>query len=132
MESLTEFLDREVKRTSYRDVEEFSGISRGSLENIIQRRNKKLPELETLIKVADKYNKPMWQVLEMAGIDLELPSSPDEHAQRLAGLVSRVPEFAPLLEALPRIRPQYAGAILVYLEALERSQGDPATREDNT
>lgn len=119
---LADFLAQEVDRTSYRAVEAKTGISRGSLDNLIRRENKKLPEIETLKKVSKGYGLPLWKVVEMAGVELDLPNSPSERSQRLADLVSRVPQFSLLVDHLLRVDPDNADGILVYLEALELMQ----------
>ena len=80
MEDLADFLRREVERTSYRDVELKTKVSRGALENIIRKTNKDLPTIETLTRIAKAYDRKLWEVVQSV-VDLELPQSPTERAE---------------------------------------------------
>lgn len=124
MSDLSDFLRRELKQSSYRDLESKTGVSRGSLENLIGRQNKEFPKLETLEKIATAYRMPLWRVIEMAGIDLGLPQAPNDLAQRLTSLASRMPEIDPIVGFLLKLQPADLRAVVAYLEtAGSSSQG---------
>lgn len=128
---LADFLRAEVGRTSYRDVEEKTLVSRGAIENIIKRTNKDLPTIETLSRIAIAYNRPLWEVVQMV-VDLELPQSPTDLGQRLAALVERHPklgvQFA-RLQALalkrPDILPGIIEAVVTVIEGLDQDHNPP-------
>lgn len=70
MPDLADFLEEKRKKSSYRQLAEEIGISRGALEKIIKRKSGKLPKVETLQKIADTYGLPLPRVVEMAGAAL--------------------------------------------------------------
>lgn len=116
---LAEFLAAEVDKTSYRIVECKTGISRGSLENLIKRQNKRLPEIETLQKIAENYNLYLWQVVEMAGVSLNLPQSDDERTRRLASIAQKQRSMQLLVDRLLEVvpsHPEFVDGMLGYLE----------------
>lgn len=100
MEDLADFLRREVERTSYRDVELKTKVSRGALENIIRKTNKDLPTIETLTRIAKAYDRKLWEVVQSV-VDLELPQSPTERGQRMAAIVDRQPSSRRRSRACP-------------------------------
>lgn len=100
MTALRDFLEKESKKLTYRGLATKTGVSRGSLQSIIKEQGKKLPELETLIRISQAYNKPLWEVQQMAGVDLDLPQSAGESAQRLGQMVHQVPELRAYVERL--------------------------------
>lgn len=119
---LATFLDREVKRTSYRDVEQRTGVSRGALENIINKTNKDLPTIETLTRIAQAYDRKLWEVVQMV-VELELPQTPTERGQRMAAIVDRQPALAGLvdrLQALYDSKPDFVDGMILAIEAMER------------
>lgn len=122
MPDLADFLARELDHSSYRALEAKTKVSRGALENIIQRENKKLPELETLNKIADAYGLALWQVIEMTGIDLGLPKSPSDLAQRLTALAGRMPEIEPIVRYLLKLHPADLHGVVMYLEVADRQR----------
>lgn len=128
MDDLAAFLNRERKRLTYRGLQGKTGVSRGALEAIIKRTSKKLPELETLQRIADAYDYSLDYVLEMAGANTTPPKSPSELARRLALIVAREPAWAPLLYHLQSTNPRLAGSVVVYLEALGSQQDPPANQ----
>src|SRR5437868_12300169 len=97
---LSEFLADKLTRSSYREMEALIGASRGALEAIIKREGKKFPEIETLTRIARAYGKPLWEVVQMAGADLELPQNDTNRARRLAQMVAQYPKFESLARRL--------------------------------
>lgn len=92
MQTLVDFLKAEVDRTSYRDVQRKTGVSRGSLENYIKGSNKDFPKLETFLLIAKNYEIPVYRVLEMAGVDLQLdqPTIITPSGETIDALVDRI------------------------------------------
>lgn len=131
MESLSEFLRREVERTSYREVETKTKVSRGALENIIRKTNKDLPTIETLTRIAQAYDRKLWEVVQSV-VDLELPQTPTERGQRMAAIVDRQPALAGLvdrLQALYDTKPDFVDGMLLAIEAMERQAGGAPAEE---
>lgn len=127
---LADFLAAKLAQSNYRDMETLTKVSRGSLESLIKRQNTGLPEIETLTRIAQAYKKPLWEVMHMAGVDLDLPKTPTETAQRLDALASQVPELGGIVKRLKEEydrRPDYVKGILIGLEAsLRAPNGGPA------
>lgn len=117
---LAEFLESHQKNSSYRDMETKLGVSRGSIENIVKRKNSDFPKIETLSKIADAYGKELWEVMLMAGVNLGLPKNNDERAKRLAQLLKRQPSLDHLIERLTEKMdsdPGYVDGMIMGLEA---------------
>lgn len=117
---LADFLASKLAASNYRDLERETGVSRGSLEAIIKREMKNLPEINTLGKIARAYGLPLWEVMRLAGVDLELPKDATELSQRLAALVTRESAVSRLVERLVRRYdkdPDHTMGILIGLEA---------------
>lgn len=72
---LAEFLAKEVARTSLRDVQAKTGVSKTAIQNIIKGNTKQLPELETLERFAKAYSLPLWRILQMASVNLGLTNA---------------------------------------------------------
>lgn len=98
---LHEFLAGKLDdNSSYRDLENKIKVSRGSLEKIIKQQNKRFPKIETLTRISIYYDKPLWEIMQMAGVKLGLPQSVTERVQRLDQLVARRPKLERLVERL--------------------------------
>lgn len=120
MSELSRKLAGELKTISYRDLESRTGVSRGSLENIVREQNIEFPKLETLTKLADYWKLPIWRVVEMAGVDLGLPRSIDELTRQLSSLATRLPEIEPIVQYLLKLYPEDLRGVIAYLEVLDR------------
>lgn len=117
---LADFLAAKLAQSNYRDMEALTHVSRGSLESIIKRQNTRMPNIETLTRLAQAYHKPLWEVMRLAGVDLDLPQTATEAAQRLAALVVQVPELESVVRRLQKrydADPDYVKGILIALEA---------------
>jgi hypothetical protein len=117
---LADFLAVKLAQSNYRDMETLTGVSRGSLEALIKRQNTGLPEIETLTRIANAYNKPLWEVMQLAGVNLQLPQTKTETAQRLDALSAQVPGLNGLIKKLKDeydTRPDYVKGVLIGLEA---------------
>lgn len=119
---LAQLLYIEVQQKSIRDVSERGiGISRGVIERFFRGDSVGKLELETYDKIAAYLKLPLWKVLELDGIDVELPSQSDQ-AARLAQLAATNPALAPVLDRLEQLDPEQVRALFVYLEVLERER----------
>lgn len=124
---LADFLASKLKDTSYRDLESKIGVSRGSIEKIVKRQNKRLPKIETLERIALYYGKELYEVMQMAGVQLGLPKNDSERAKRLALLVKRKPALEHLIERLHDkidTDPGYVDGMILGLEASLSQRGD--------
>jgi hypothetical protein len=65
---LAAFLKADRKRTSLRAMEVRSRVPRTTLDTLIKRRNTRLPQYETLQKLAAAFSLALWKVAEMAGV----------------------------------------------------------------
>lgn len=119
MSDLAEFLARELEGSSYRDLEAKTGVSRGSLENLITRQNKKLPELETLEKLAKAYGFPLWRVIEMAGPAL----GDEERYSRLARELQISPWLVERFDVLISVSKEEFDELMDYLAFRRRQRG---------
>lgn len=122
MSELSRFLRMELQQSTYRALEAKTGVSRGSLENIINEENQDFPKLETLDKIATAYKLPLWRVINMAGVDLGLTRSVDETVQQLMSLVNRMPEIEPIYQFLLRLYPEDLRGVVAYLESVDRQR----------
>lgn len=117
---LAEFLEEKLKHNSYRELQKKIGVSRGALEAIVNRANEDFPKLGTLNRIAQAYGKPLWEVVEMAGADLNLPQNDTNRARRLAQLVARQPKFESVAKRLLEkadTNPDYVDGIIAGIEA---------------
>jgi transcriptional regulator with XRE-family HTH domain len=108
---------RDEDLQSYREAAEYFGISHGSIGNIL---NRKPLGIDTLSTVAEKLGRPLWEVMQLAGIDLGLPKTTTERAQRLAALLDRAPGLYRTIERLQALNeddPDYVAGMIVGLEA---------------
>ena len=127
---LADFLADKLRYMSYRDVEAKTGVSRGALEAIVKRENRDFPKLETLTRIARAYGRALWEVVEMAGANLDLPQNDTNRARRLAQLVERHPKLEHLAKRLLdkiETSPDYVDGIIMGIEAaLGESPDDTA------
>lgn len=113
---LASFLREKVETTSYRQVEKATGVSRGSLENLIRRENKESPELPTLEKLAAAYDLPLWRVAEMAGHAMEVPIG--HEVAMLLQEAKQNPELAELVEIARQLPAEKRAALVSYAQYL--------------
>lgn len=117
---LADFLADKLKNSNYRDLAAVTKVSRGSLEHIIKRQNSELPKIETLTRIAITYGMELYQVMQMAGVNLGLPQNDTERAKRLAQLVARKPALERIVEQLSEkidTEPGFVDGMILALEA---------------
>jgi transcriptional regulator with XRE-family HTH domain len=126
---LADFLAAKLAQSNYRDMEALTRVSRGSLEALIKRQTTS-PDIETLTRIAKAYGKPLWEVMQMAGVNLGLPQTATEAAQRLDTLAQQVPGLSGVVKRLKEeydVRPDYVKGMVLALEAsLGPSSNGPA------
>lgn len=120
MSELSRKLNQELETKTYRDLEEKTGLSRGTLEYLAKERNEDYPKLETLDKLATYWKLPLWRVIQMADVDLGLLRSIDETVQQLMSLAKRLPEIEPIVQYLLKLYPEDLRGVVAYLEAVDR------------
>ena len=121
---LADFLGVEQERIGYRALVAKTGVSKGSLEHIINRENKKQPDIETLQAIAKGFDMKLWEVMQLA-VDLELPQAPTELGQRIAAIVARHPKLGKIFERLQAIehqRPDLVTGMIITIEVLDRQR----------
>lgn len=80
---LSEFLREALGRMSSRDLGELTGVSYAVLQRIARGDHKGVPDMDTLQRLSQAFNIPLWEILEMAGVNLGLPSSDNDDVKRL-------------------------------------------------
>lgn len=118
MPDLADFLAAKLARSNYRKLEAETGVSHGTLEHIIKRKGKDLPQIETLRSIADAYKKPLWEVVQMV-VDLKLPQTPTERSRRFEALIGQLPMLQDLVEDLQDMHqtdPDFVDGMLLGLE----------------
>lgn len=120
MSELSRKLAEELTTQTYRELEEKTHISHGTLEHLAKGRNEDFPKLETLDKLATYWKLPLWRVIEMAGVKLGYPQTMDELSVQLTSLAQRIPEIEPIVGYLLRLYPDDLRGVMAYLEALDR------------
>lgn len=103
---------------SLRDAEAQLGVSRAALSNILTNAEV-TPRLDTLEQLATALNLPLWKMIELAGFDLDLTTTPEDKAARLLSLARRQPAYQPIVDHLLDLHPDDLEGVLVYLEAAE-------------
>lgn len=121
MTELAELVAKHLRENhwSYRVAEEEMKVSRSAISNIINGKDQP-PRLETLDKLGLYFQLPLWRVIQMAGIELGLPGTPDELARQLTSLGDRIPEIQPIVGYLLKLHPDDLRAVVAYLETLDR------------
>lgn len=117
--SLADYLQREMdaRGWSRRKLSERSQVSWGSLANIWQEPDA-VPDLETLEKLAVCLDVPLWRVVEAAGFNLGMPTTPDALERRTAQLLASAPQFRALAPYLEHLEPDDLRAVLAYIDGL--------------
>jgi transcriptional regulator with XRE-family HTH domain len=120
--NLVAFLEDKLKNgESYRQIEERTKVSRGAIEKIVKSRNSGLPTLETLQGIATGYTLPLWEVIQMAGVDLDLPS--ETETARLMAYASSSPELWDLLREVLDLPEHQRRQAIRYIQVLIRDLG---------
>ena len=119
MMDLADYLQAEVDKASIRRVAKHIGISKTTVENIVKRRLKTMPDLSTLEKIASAYDMGTPAVVEMAGM---LFSDPDVYLA-LARELERKPWIAEAWPRLVSLTPAELKESLDYIEWRRRHPG---------
>lgn len=125
--TLQEFLNKELERSTLREIEAKTGVSHAGIQRIVKGYHKSVPDLETLTKIAKAYSIPLWRVLEMAGVHLDLETGYETDIRRLQSLVVKQEDYRQLLSYFLDADRGDLQAILNYF-AVSRQGGLPYTR----
>lgn len=117
MPALADFLKTYMQEhgLTLRDMEVRTKVSKTVLHNIINGREHE-PRLSTLEGIARVVELPLWRVIEMTGVDIGLPKTPSQDAERLVSLVRRNKPFERLIGGLLAAEPAVLRNVLNYLE----------------
>lgn len=126
---LADYLADKVHQGSLRSVAEETGLSHNAINRIAQRKLKQLPELETLRAISSAYNLPLWKVIEMAGVDLELPATPHDEAVQLVLLLERMPNLRAIVKKIAGLSATRIKPILDMLTAYLKVEEQPERTE---
>jgi transcriptional regulator with XRE-family HTH domain len=116
---LSEALSKRVETEGLRPFAKRLGIAHTTLDSLARNARTSAPEIETLQRIAAGLELPLWRVVEMAGINLELPQSDDDRVRRLVGMARRHPALQALVDHLIELapnRPEFVDGMLGYLE----------------
>jgi transcriptional regulator with XRE-family HTH domain len=127
MVDLADFLREKVDATSLRAVAKYVGVSKTAIDNIVHRRIRKLPKVETLQRIADAYGLSLSSVVEMAGATL----GDDDRALRLARELQALPWVAERFNELAVLTESEFNEVMDYL-AFRRRQGRPLRNGDQS
>jgi transcriptional regulator with XRE-family HTH domain len=116
MQELADWLREEVvRRGGVRPVYRLTGVGIATLSRIMNNKLDGRPELETLVKLAEGLNRPLADLVEMAGDGLGLPDDEDALLIRLRAEATQNPELAEILRLLRDAPPEDRTAVLKYL-----------------
>lgn len=117
MEQLASFLKAYMTEhgLKLRDMELRSGVSRTVINSLITGKEHE-PRLTTLAGIARAVELPLWRIIALAGVELELPDATTSAAAQLAALAARSPTFERLLERLLLAHEAQLQAVVNYLE----------------
>src|SRR5579859_389667 len=116
---LAQFLAGQMhgRQWGVRDAAAFTHVSKSTIWNIL--RDQAVPTLDVLEKLAGAFDVPLWKMIEMAGVHLQLPATPSAQAQRLTALLEHEPAYQPLIDRLLALQVDDLAGVLAYIEALE-------------
>ncbi len=114
-QTLAEFLTEKLQLTSSRDLAAITGITHTTIQRMARGPLKNTPEIETLQRLARAFNFPLWRIMEMAGVDLELPDHYDTDMQRVLSLAKRQPAFGDIVSKLATVSPKDLDAVRQFL-----------------
>jgi transcriptional regulator with XRE-family HTH domain len=104
-----------------RDMEQRSGVSRSLLHSLIHGRETE-PKLATLKGIAQAVEVPLWRVIELAGVDLELPQELSYDAERLSLMVNKSQLLQRLLPQMLAVDEKKLSAILNFIASPDDAQ----------
>lgn len=116
MAQLADFLAHQMKihDWSIQRLADEIGISKSGVVYIRDNPDS-LPSLETLVKISQRFQLPLWRVVEMLGLSLDLPENitPQQYAE---ALVKSSPQLGVIIDQLLRLDPGALEGVLAYLE----------------
>lgn len=117
MSQLADMLNHQMKTRGWskRKLEEETGVTRASIDHILDNESA-VPRIETLERLGKAFDLPLWRMFELCNVDLQLPKTATERAERLAAVMDAMPQFQPIIDQLMGIDPESLDGILGYLE----------------
>jgi hypothetical protein len=116
MAHLADFLNHQMKINAWslQKLADEIGISKSGVVYILDNPDS-IPKLETLVLIRKRFNMPLWRVVEMAGLPLDLPENvtPQQYA---AALAQSSPQLGVIINQLLALDPESLEGVLAYLE----------------
>ena len=116
MAQLADFLahQMQVQNWSLQRLADEIGISKSGVVYILENPDS-VPKLETLVLIRKRFNMPLWRVVEMAGLPLDLPENitPQQYAEALS---QSSPQLGVIIDQLLKLDPGSLEGVLAYLE----------------
>lgn len=118
MNDLPSFLKNYMQEhgLTLRDMEQRSQVSKSVLNSLINGKEHE-PRLSTLQGIARAVQLPLWRIIELAGVSLELPNEPSYEAERLALMAQKSKIFSQLWPKLLYAHEAKLYNVLNYLES---------------
>lgn len=104
------------RNLTFREASEETDIPKSVLSDIVNKNFK--PGLGTLARLSERFDMPLWQLIEMCGYKSGVSKSLDQQASRIANLLRAKPELEFVLDRLALLPPEQADGVLRYLEAV--------------
>ena len=113
-QTLASFLTQELELTSSHKLAAKTGIAHTTIQRMAREDLKNLPEIETLQRLAKTFNLPLWRIMEMAGIDLDLPDDSTTEVRRIASLAAHHERFLEVMSAVTKADRSALDAVAKY------------------
>ncbi len=128
---LARLLAREVEREGLRALARKWDLASTTLDRLARGEHRNLPEIETLQKIAIGVGLPLFRIVEMSGVNLNLPQTADERARRLAAVAQTSAPMADLVDRLLQATADdtnFVDGVLSYVEfQIARRKGESST-----
>jgi transcriptional regulator with XRE-family HTH domain len=114
--TLADVLARELQTHSLRALEARTGVSHTAIARIAKGQLGGFPDIDTLQKLARALSLPLWRVLELAGVDLDLSTRNPHLVRQLESLITQSPRHREVFERLLAASEVELSAVQAYLE----------------
>jgi transcriptional regulator with XRE-family HTH domain len=115
MQSLADFLAEQLKFTSSRELAALTGVTHTTIQRMARAPLQNTPSIDTLQRLAKAFNLPMWHILEMAGVNLELPATFETDLQKVMSLAEKQASLGDIVRQLAATNPKDLAAIRQFL-----------------
>lgn len=110
----------EERGWSINDAADHLEVNRQSLTNIVNGSLKKTPGIETLRRLAEGFDTPLIDIMQMAGIEVYRPDGEEIH--HWASMVERVPELHRAVELISLLNPDERQMVLSWLTVVTQDR----------